>query len=1081
MQPYRLSLDLGTNSIGWGALNLDRKGAPREIRALGSRLFSDGRDPKDGNSLAATRRLARQMRRRRDRYLVRRARLMRALIRFGLMPGDLAARKRNEVEIDPYKARERGVRERIEPFELGRALFHLNQRRGFKAIRIATKPNEEEGKVKAAVERLEEAIREAGAPTLGAWFSWRKARRETIRARLTGTGREAAYPFYPSRRMLEDEFDALWAEQARHHPDLLTDEVRETLRKRIFSQRPLKPQPVGRCSLYPDEKRAPRALPSVQRLRLYQELANLRVIYLDLSERPLTPAERDLIACTILGLPLKPTRKAPKILGEVSFDKLRGLLDLPVGARFSLESDKRTKLLGDETGARLSRWFGPGWAALPRPEQDELVETLLNETDPEQAVTTVMGRWKVDETVARALATTTLPDYHGQYGKRAVSELLPMLERDTRTDPDGRVRPIRLDEAVKILRGGKDHSDYSHDEDAPLNALPYYGEALERHVAFGTGDPADPDDKRFGRVANPTVHIALNQLRKLVNEVIRRYGPPAEIVVELARDLKQSAEDRKLEVKKQAQNQKRNEERKRLIQSVGERPTARNILKLRLWEEQGSPEARLCPYTGQPINISMLLSERVDIDHILPFSKTLDDSSANKVVCLSEANRRKTNKTPWDAFGSDPQKWTEILARAEALPKNKRWRFAPDALEKADKEGGFLARQLNDTRHLSVLAREYLELVCPKKVRVSPGRLTALLRRRWGVDSILAVEEEATTSDASDVPDVKKNRGDQRHHALDAVVIGCTDQGMVNRLSKAAATAEKAAAARDESIRRVLADCEEPWPGFRAELERRAASIIVSHRPEHGVSGALHEETAYGPVDPPEDGYNLVARKAIEGLSKDEIGCVRDERLRAALIERLEVRRRDANDPATALVKAAGDLAYMPASLGIRRVRVLKKRENPIRLVHGDGAHQKLVLAGDVHHVDIAVSADGRKWVGKWVTLFQAHQDRAADGRAAPPRLEAGERFVTRLHKGDYLSLEHEGRRRVMIVAKLVPSSDSVVMIEPHHIRTDVTKQVKISCDRLRVRQARRVTVDVLGRVRVHAPGAFTGVPRKQG
>jgi len=1087
VQPYRLSIDLGTNSIGWCLLNLSRPDTPgpkERIRALGSRLFSDGRDPKDGSSLAVARRLARQMRRRRDRYLVRRARLMAALVRFGLMPADRDARKSLEVEVDPYSARERGARERIEPFELGRALFHLNQRRGFKAVRMAAKKEgEEDGKIKVAVERLELEIKEAGKPTLGAWFAWRRMKNESIRARLTGKGKDAKYPFYPSRRMLEDEFDALWAEQARHHPDLLTEDRRKTLRRRIFFQRPLKPQLVGRCALYPDDQRAPRALPSVQRLRLYQELGNLRITFLDLTERPLTPGERDLIAGTILGFPVKPARKAPKIHADFSFDKLRALLDLPVGARFSLESEKRSKLLGDETGACLSGKFGPGWGALPLSEQDAIVEVLLSETDPDKVLETLTARWGVDETTAAALAGVRLSEFHHQYSRRAVSELLPVMERETRADPGGRIRPIRIDEAVKDLRGGKDHSDYSRDDDTLLDALPYYGEALERHVSFGSGKPTDPAERRFGRIANPTVHVALNQLRLLVNAVIARHGHPKEIVVELARDLKRSAEERRKEDKRQADNQKRNEERKRLILSLGERPTGRNILKLRLWEEQGPIEARLCPYTGAHINVSMLLSARVDIDHILPFSRTLDDSAGNKVVCLSEANRGKTNKSPWEAFGHDETLWAEIVARAEVLPKNKRWRFAPDAMEKADAEGGFLARHLNDTRYLSRLAREYLELVAPT-VRVSPGRLTALLRRRWGVDAILAVEDERPADETTDAPDVKKNRGDQRHHALDAVVIGCIDQGMVQRLHTAAAKTEREAAAREGNIGRVLAECEVPWDGFRDELKRRAASIIVSHKPEHGVSGALHKETAYGPVDPAEDGYNLVARKPIDALSKDEIAAVRDVKLRAALVERLEARRRDANDPATALLKAAADLGAMPASKNIRRVRVLKKESNPVRIVHGkdfhheDRPHEKLVLTGDVHHVDLVLSADGRKWVGRWSTLYEAHKTRTADGRAAPPRLNAGERFVTRLHKGDYLSLEHLGCRRVMLVVTLELTNNSVVLIEPHHVRTDRSKQVKVSCDRLRVRGAKRVTVDVLGRVRVHAPGSRTGVPR---
>lgn len=1086
MQPYRLSIDLGTNSIGWCALNLGHDGSPREIRALGSRIFSDGRDPQDKSSLAVARRVARQMRRRRDRYLVRRARLMKALVRFGLMPAAREERKALEVGKDPYDLRERGLRERLEPFEIGRALFHLNQRRGFKPVRTATRKDEEAGKVKAAVEKLDEAMRAAATPTLGAWFAWRRKRGETIRARLTGKGKDAGYPFYPARRMVEEEFAALWSAQAAHHPALLTDAARQALHDRIFHQRPLKPVKVGKCTLYPEDQRAPRALPSVQRLRLLQELANLRIVALDLSERPLTMAERDRVVATVLGRTAKPGRKPGRILESLSFDKLRALLDQPPGTRFSLESDKRPKLLGDETAARIAAVWGPGWGQLPLAEQDAVTELLLDETDPQAAIAALTGRWGLDADSARTLAEdTTLPDYHAAYGRRAVAELLPVMETETRTDPDGRVRPILLDEAVTALRGGKHHSDVSSDEGL-LDRLPYYGRVLERHVAFGTSDPGDPEETRVGRLANPTVHIALNQLRHLVNAVLERYGRPKDIVIELARDLKQSALDRRRKEKRQADNQRRNEERKRRILEVGERPTPRNLLKMRLWEEQVQNGVHFCPYTGQTIGIRLLLSSHaVDIDHILPFSVSLDDSVANKLVCLREANRVKRNQTPWDAFHTDEHvnrgilPWAEILARAESLPKNKRWRFAEDALEKLRQEGGFLARHLNDTRHLSRLAHEYLRRICDD-VRVSPGRLTALLRRRWGVDSILD-PDRPPSDEGGDAP-ARKNRQDHRHHALDAAVIGCIDQGMVQRVQTEAARAERDSDAREEGIRRVLEGFGEPWTGFRKELEARAAAIVVSHRPEHGVTGALHKETAYGPVAPAEDGCNLVARKPILGLTRGDVESVRDVRLRRYLLDRIELRRRDANDFAGQLAKAVEDVAAHPQWAGIRRARILKKESAPIPIAHGNGRFVKLVLAGDVHHIDIMLRGDGRRWVPRWATLFDTHRTRTPDGRAAPPIPEGGERFVMRLHKGDCVKLDHRGRSRIMQVVILEPSTNSVVLIEPHQAKNDRSLQVKVSCDQLRVRRARRVTVDLLGRVRVHAPGAPVGIgPGRRG
>src|SRR5690606_1435482 len=123
--PYRLGLDIGTNSIGWCVFDLDRNGRPKSIRKIGVRIFSDGRDPQSGTSLAAERRGPRGARRRRDRYLRRRADLMKALIGAGLMPADETARKALERH-DPYRLRAEGLDRALSLHEFGRALFHLN-------------------------------------------------------------------------------------------------------------------------------------------------------------------------------------------------------------------------------------------------------------------------------------------------------------------------------------------------------------------------------------------------------------------------------------------------------------------------------------------------------------------------------------------------------------------------------------------------------------------------------------------------------------------------------------------------------------------------------------------------------------------------------------------------------------------------------------------------------------------------------------------------------------------------------------------------------------------------------------------
>ena len=129
---YRLALDLGSTSLGWAMIRLDANDAPCAVIKAGVRIFSDGRNPKDGSSLAVTRRDARSMRRRRDRLLKRKSRMMGSLVEHGFFPSDEAKRKAL-LTVNPYALRAKGLDEALKPEEFARALFHINQRRGFKS------------------------------------------------------------------------------------------------------------------------------------------------------------------------------------------------------------------------------------------------------------------------------------------------------------------------------------------------------------------------------------------------------------------------------------------------------------------------------------------------------------------------------------------------------------------------------------------------------------------------------------------------------------------------------------------------------------------------------------------------------------------------------------------------------------------------------------------------------------------------------------------------------------------------------------------------------------------------------------
>jgi CRISPR-associated endonuclease Csn1 len=162
-------------------------------------------------------------------------------------------------------------------------------------------------------------------------------------------------------------------------------------------------------------------------------------------------------------------------------------------------------------------------------QQDAIVMRLLTEESEAALIVWLQEELGFDETRAEIVANTGLAEGYGSLSTKALSRILPALQAEV----------ITYDKAVQAA-GYEHHSHISHAATGEiLPALPYYGEYLQRHVGFGSGKRDDPPEKRFGKIANPTVHIGLNQARVVVNALIKRYGHPSEVIVEVARDLKQ--------------------------------------------------------------------------------------------------------------------------------------------------------------------------------------------------------------------------------------------------------------------------------------------------------------------------------------------------------------------------------------------------------------------------------------------------------------------------------------------------------------------------------------------------------------
>ncbi len=973
---YRLALDLGSTSLGWAMVRLNPQNEPCAVIKAGVRIFSDGRNPKDGSSLAVSRREARAMRRRRDRLLKRKNRMMATLLRHGFFPQDEADRKAL-VNTDPFALRAKGLDQTLLPEEFARALFHINQRRGFKSNRKTDKKENDSGALKTAISQLRQAMQATGCRTVGEWLYARHQQGLSVRARYREnriaqdngkTKVEKSYDLYIDRAMIEAEFDALWAKQSELNPALFHETARAELKDCLLHQRPLRPVKPGRCTLMPEEERAPLALPSQQRFRIYQEVNNLRLLREGLSEEPLTLTQRDQLAYAL------------ETNNKRTFTQIQKLLGF--SGQFNLQDEKRTELKGNSTSAMLAKkdFFGSQWASFDEAKQDAIVMQLVSEENEARLIAWLQTEAGVDDITAERIANAPLAEGYGSLSAKALEKILPAL----------RAEVITYDKAV-LAAGFDHHSHISHAATGEiLPELPYYGQYLQRHVGFGTGKPEDPAEKRYGKIANPTVHIGLNQVRTVVNALIKRYGHPSEVIVELARDLKQSQEQRKEEQKRQADNQRRNtrmrEDIAQLLNISTERVRAIDLQKMILWEELSFNVAdRRCPYSGVQISAQMLFSEQVEIEHILPFSQTLDDSLNNKTVAMRQANRIKGNRTPAQAAADfEAQGWpvADMLNRASLMPKGKRYRFAHDGFEQWLREDkGFLARALNDTRHLSRVAREYLSLICPQGTRVIPGRMTAMLRAKFGLNDILG-------------PDGEKNRNDHRHHAVDACVIAVTDQGLLNRFAQASASA------REKQLNKLVETMPLPWVNYRDHVARAIHNIWVSHKPDHGHEGAMHNDTAYGLLG----GGRVQVRKTVEGVRTREVASLK-------VIE------------------------FSNAKAAARHGLQANGEPRPYKGYKGDSNYC----------MEIVRNEKG-KWEGEVVSTFEAYQLVRQHGlaRLRHPALSASGRFlVMRLMIGDVLALSTSDNPKMIARITTISGNGQIFMAAHNEANVDARNRDK--------------------------------------
>ncbi len=1053
--PYTLGLDLGSNSIGWALIKLDDDDNPCGIEKAGVRVFKAGMEGLYEQGKEESRNRARREARLVRRQLERRARRLRKLAkllqRLKLLPegnmGDSLERqaildaldkelrkkyidshlskeeqhKLNQIFI--YYLRSLSVKQQLEMYALGRVLYHLGQRRGFLSNRRGQKQNDEErGKVKQGIAEIRQEMQRLGARTLGEYFAQIEPVEKRIRGRWT------------ARDMYEQEFYTIVEYQSKYHPEILTEENKKQIFHAIFYQRPLKSQKdkIGFCQFeciargaQRNRRRAPWVILKAQRFRMLQKVNDLMIKEDKYNARQLTPEEREKIIDYL------------EKNGDATFAKLRDILGLNKKYKFNLEEGGEKKIPGNRTASAIREIItGERWDNLSPEGKDRLVEDIYSIVSNKALKKRLMNHWKLNEEQATRLSEMPIEDDYCNLSRQAIDKFLPGLEAGK-----------RYGALVKEIYGMDNITDLSQ-----VDLLPPLEEAP------------------IGEIRNPTVTRTLAEMRKIINELVKRYGKPKYIRIETARDLKNTKKEReKIWKHNRDLEEVRNKIREKLQSQGVNNPTNDDIERYMLADECGWT----CPYTGKPISVGALFYEsQFDIEHIIPLSRCLDNSFKNKTLCYHDENRnRKHNKTPYEAYGHEETRWEEILTRVQKFTGN----YAKEKLRRFQLEGEkleefinqFSASQLNDTRYAAREAVAYCSLLYGSEYRKHvfsvQGPTTSVIRRMWNLNKILGSPE--------------KNREDHRQHAIDAIVVALTSPRLIKNISEQAERIPKDERKHDRWWRFIAP----PWETIFNDAYEKVHNIIVSHRPERKVSGRLHEETNYSPPKPSEkEGETVVhVRKALNNITKKEIEAIVDKTVRETVEKRLNELGID--DPKKAFADPK-NYPLMPNKKGlhipIRHVRVRKVMSVfPV----GERERVRYVATDENHHLEIFETKDKKGktiWEGNVVSMFEAMQRKKRGEPVIQKKLirdgkiVEDAKFLFSLCKGDIVYMKDDkdvfNYYNVTTISEY-ENGTKIIFFMPHYFAKKPKSWVGYTAvpNKLQQKEAQKCSINVLGEVQL--------------
>lgn len=755
-----------------------------------------------------------------------------------------------------------------------------------------------------------------------------------------------------------DEFDAIWNEQSKHYEEL-TEEVRKDLRDiSIFYQRRLKSQKglISICELEGIERNvtidgvvkkklvgprvAPKSSPVFQQTKVWQNINAIRVssksddkeeFILDEETKTLLFEELNLVDSWTENIFLtwlfKDSQNNAKDW-SANFEKLEGnrtqsvlfnvykkIAEIEGYDNINLTNPASEVICAlemcfDQIGI-ISGLFtvdmdvqGNAFSKQPAYELWHLLYSYEDDSSPtgsDSLIQKLQNSFGFKEEHAKMLATVTFQQDYGNLSVRALRKIYPFLE-------EGKM----YDEACNLV--GYNHSNSITSKENKDRVLKERLEILQKNS-----------------LRNPVVEKILNQMINVVNAILDdpKLGRPDEIRVELARELKKTAKQRKEMTQAIGKATKDHIAFRELIKKEFGLPyvSRKDLIKYKLYLELKSIGFKTL-YSGTYIKPEELFTNKFDVEHIIPQSVLFDDSFSNKTLELREINLEKGNETAFDYC--QRKGWSkEFDSRVQEVFAQKGIRYGKLKkllMAKTEIPEGFLNRDLGNS---AFIAKKAFALLHPitRRVSATSGRITSKLRSDWELVNVLqelnwdkykalGLTYYDYNKDGKALPRITDwtKRNDHRHHAMDAITVAFTKPAFVQYLNNMNADSEKNHIIYGIKKKYTFRDTDggrkfkKPFENIREAAKAHLESILVSHKTKNKVvtknknkikikgkgkykiqetltpRGQLHKETIYG-----KSNYTEVKEEKINAsFNREKIATVTKPSYRDALLKRLE-------------------------------------------------------------------------------------------------------------------------------------------------------------------------------------------------